>query len=347
MRVFVRRSLAFPIVFATVAFACTLQGAVWIGKTDTNQEQFREFCHAKLATLPFVNSAISFEYLTATWLTKSDELSHTPQLFRITFDPNQGQAYLRGYSLRLVTDEHLRSVSNRDGFFNGDAFRKVNYVQCYLANPQYDAELEFRGSSAVVTSTKNNIKEPSQLKIHGAISDFIGQSSLRSFLDISQDNNINFVSWSDTTVSAMNAKKVIFQQQTTRGKDRLLEVTAFFAVDDGRCLEWSFADAENPELVIRRAKYEYLKNDNTIVPKSFTVEDVEQGWKTTKWFRDFKYLGNVNKDQFFLSHYDLPEPDWYTPARPYWLYLSVAGMMLLVIGAIVVRFGKKRWRCSP
>lgn len=45
--------------------------------------------------------------------------------------------------------------------------------------------------------------------------------------------------------------------------------------------------------------------------------------------------------EFFLSHYGLPEPDYYTPPRPWWLYVSVVGIGMLLFGVLVVRFGRK------
>ncbi len=58
-------------------------------------------------------------------------------------------------------------------------------------------------------------------------------------------------------------------------------------------------------------------------------------------------LENVGEDGpvgFFLSDFGLPEPDWYRPPPPYWLYVSITGMVLLVIGALLMRYGKSLWR---
>ena len=46
---------------------------------------------------------------------------------------------------------------------------------------------------------------------------------------------------------------------------------------------------------------------------------------------------------FTLSAFGLPEPDWYKPPRPWWLYSSLTGMGLLVAGALFLRYGKGMW----
>ena len=66
--------------------------------------------------------------------------------------------------------------------------------------------------------------------------------------------------------------------------------------------------------------------------------------KTRELDRVIEYDEVFDTTQCFLSHYDLPEPDWYRPPPPYWLYASIIGMILLVIGALLLRYGKRLWR---
>jgi hypothetical protein len=49
---------------------------------------------------------------------------------------------------------------------------------------------------------------------------------------------------------------------------------------------------------------------------------------------------------FFLSHYGLPEPDFYTPPRPWWLYTSAVGVGLVLIGVLVLQLGRRLRRRS-
>ena len=53
---------------------------------------------------------------------------------------------------------------------------------------------------------------------------------------------------------------------------------------------------------------------------------------------------NLKPGDFYLSAFGLPEPDWYTPPKPWWFYTSIVGMVLVVVGAIVFHFGKRLWR---
>jgi hypothetical protein len=52
----------------------------------------------------------------------------------------------------------------------------------------------------------------------------------------------------------------------------------------------------------------------------------------------------VANDKFYLSGYGIPEPDWYKPPKPWWFYTSIVGMVLVVVGAVVLHFGKRLWR---
>lgn len=52
---------------------------------------------------------------------------------------------------------------------------------------------------------------------------------------------------------------------------------------------------------------------------------------------------NLLPADFTLTAFGIPEPDWYTPPRPWWLYSSLAGMGLLVAGALLLKYGKGVW----
>lgn len=49
----------------------------------------------------------------------------------------------------------------------------------------------------------------------------------------------------------------------------------------------------------------------------------------------------LSPKDFTLTAFGLPEPDWYRTPTPWWLYTSLAGLGLLLGGAILFRFGKK------
>ncbi|MBX3418744.1 MAG: hypothetical protein KF851_14150 [Pirellulaceae bacterium] len=56
------------------------------------------------------------------------------------------------------------------------------------------------------------------------------------------------------------------------------------------------------------------------------------------------YQETLRPENFYLTAYGLPEPDWYTPPKPWWFYTSIVGMVLVVVGAVVFHFGKRLWR---
>lgn len=54
-------------------------------------------------------------------------------------------------------------------------------------------------------------------------------------------------------------------------------------------------------------------------------------------------VSKLSPSEFTLSAFGLPEPDWYIPPRPWWLYASLTGMALLLVGAVLLRCGKQMW----
>lgn len=49
----------------------------------------------------------------------------------------------------------------------------------------------------------------------------------------------------------------------------------------------------------------------------------------------------LSPQDFTLSAFGLPEPDWYRPPTPWWMYTSLAGLAMVIVGAVLFRFGKK------
>lgn len=48
-----------------------------------------------------------------------------------------------------------------------------------------------------------------------------------------------------------------------------------------------------------------------------------------------------DQQAFFLSHYGLPEPGFYTPPWPWWLYSSVVGACVLLLGTVLLSVGRR------
>jgi len=59
----------------------------------------------------------------------------------------------------------------------------------------------------------------------------------------------------------------------------------------------------------------------------------------------FEYdFSKPSKTDFTLTALNIPEPSWYRPPPPYWLYVSLASMALVIVGAVLIRYGKHLWR---
>ncbi len=61
----------------------------------------------------------------------------------------------------------------------------------------------------------------------------------------------------------------------------------------------------------------------------------------SEWTYDFS--SHISLRNLTVSAFGFPEPEWYRPPPPYWFYVSITGMALLVIGALMIRYGKNLW----
>jgi len=78
-----------------------------------------------------------------------------------------------------------------------------------------------------------------------------------------------------------------------------------------------------------------LVNRKECISKPGSESTTEKSWNS-----NISLAGN-NRSDFTLTAFGLPEPDWYRPQRPWWFYLSVIGMTMVVGGAILFRYGNK------
>jgi hypothetical protein len=57
---------------------------------------------------------------------------------------------------------------------------------------------------------------------------------------------------------------------------------------------------------------------------------------------DYSELSTIPKQsEFYLSHYGLPEPGFYNPPQPWWLYTSIGGGLILILGAVLLSVGRR------
>jgi len=103
--------------------------------------------------------------------------------------------------------------------------------------------------------------------------------------------------------------------------------------------------------VLYEQSNEFTAADGLPVPASSTIfyrykdgngEDIveKQSIET-----DIKVLAKpIPQREFLNSSFGFPEPSWYRPPPPYWLYVSLGGMALVIVGAVLIRYGKQLWR---
>ncbi len=111
-----------------------------------------------------------------------------------------------------------------------------------------------------------------------------------------------------------------------------------------RSAELDCLDIDGSAVTIR-LKYTYPNNAELVLPVAShseleKIEGTLIGETTYRW----RYGKLPEDSEFMLSAFGIPEPDWYRPPPPYWLYVSIAGMALLLIGALLIRYGKQLWR---
>jgi len=113
--------------------------------------------------------------------------------------------------------------------------------------------------------------------------------------------------------------------------------------------------------VPRRVRYDELARGQWNMIHCFEAKETQSGpVLSTKTIREYNSNGEIvwesvhrysidpdkrlSPTRFSLSHYGIPEPSWYRPPPPYWLYVSLASMALVIVGAVLIRFGKHLWR---
>jgi hypothetical protein len=100
---------------------------------------------------------------------------------------------------------------------------------------------------------------------------------------------------------------------------------------------------------VRTYEFEYVDYQGIPFQRSLKFDWKDVKTQKARFFATFesKYdFDPVDSSTFFLSSFGIPEPDWYTPPKPWWFYTSIVGMVLVVGGAVLVHFGKRLWRAG-
>ncbi len=108
-------------------------------------------------------------------------------------------------------------------------------------------------------------------------------------------------------------------------------------------VEFSF---QYGELFKHYATYEYSRLDTGVAYRSKELnERFYKGDKLSSTLVETTVKRvPVKLQDFTLTHYGFPEPDFYKPPRPWWMYVSITGMIIMVIGAVVLHFGRRMRR---
>jgi len=94
------------------------------------------------------------------------------------------------------------------------------------------------------------------------------------------------------------------------------------------------------------AKYSYDRTSTRAIYCSRThVEQYVDGTKT-EWQTIDSSIRNLPlmRSDFTLSAYGFPEPDGYSPPRPWWVYTSIVGVVIVVVGIVVIKLGRRLQR---
>jgi hypothetical protein len=81
-----------------------------------------------------------------------------------------------------------------------------------------------------------------------------------------------------------------------------------------------------------------------LTPEQWDVRQTKLASTTTV---DYSLIDTTPRaTEFYLTHYGLPEPDFYSPPWPWWLYASAVGVGLVLIGVLVLQLGRRLRRRS-
>jgi hypothetical protein len=84
--------------------------------------------------------------------------------------------------------------------------------------------------------------------------------------------------------------------------------------------------------------------DGIITPEQW---DARQTKLASTMTLDYSLIDTTPRvTEFYLTHYGLPEPDFYTPPWPWWLYASASGVGLVLIGVLLLQLGRRLRRRS-
>lgn len=136
--------------------------------------------------------------------------------------------------------------------------------------------------------------------------------------------------------------------RTTKTTEKQVRIADAYVVLDPS-LEWAVVEFDALSGPIKSsatrwlAKYEYDRTPSGVIYRSnslheYYYKDVKDRSESFAWTCNSRPLST---SEFLLTNYGFPEPGFYNPPRPWWIYFSVTGMIIVAIGAIVLHFGRR------
>lgn len=94
------------------------------------------------------------------------------------------------------------------------------------------------------------------------------------------------------------------------------------------------------------AKYSNERTETGVVFRSKSHEESYVDGVLTEWVIKENSIRKLSltREEFTLSSYGFPEPDGYRPPRPWWLYTSVVGVVIFLVGIVVMKLGRRLQR---
>jgi len=176
----------------------------------------------------------------------------------------------------------------------------------------------------------------------------------KTYLDIVQDSDTELISIEDAIHGNRQVKKLtvnINYINPVSKKQQKEKKNYYFSQDEGWiCYGWSNYPKDGQSRYLEEF-YEYENNENVYPPlKSIVLQwrDIfkkdfsELIYKLE--FTKFTRANHFDEREFTLSAFGLPEPVGLERPVRWWLWTGVAGVLLIIVGAVFFRLAQRRRR---
>ncbi|HMO14719.1 MAG TPA: hypothetical protein PKD64_06575 [Pirellulaceae bacterium] len=331
----------FLIAYTLVATENGLNPVGSVQSENEAREQYEKFVNHHYKRLPWFDAAISFDSLMQT---KVDGIVESAYFWRELHLPNKHWCISVSedkvlYDLELLEEGKVsKQVQQIAPVLDDLVFRELN-----IRNYAYIARLapKVGGHSVIEVIEENTQPNRDPIRLREFLT--VGNANI-PIHELAKNERFKVVEFFDDEYANVRAKRVRVVRNMADREDDNQVIIFFLANDDGRLLGWSRSWSSEVQGIEEAADCDYVELQGKLVPHKFVRTNDKEGYQIIKVIRDFKFLNSSDTKDCFLTFYGLPEPGWYRPPPPYWLYVSIAGMILLVIGALLLRYRKRLWR---